>query len=187
MSLIDEDGDRRVRMAYLSVVGSHGQRRGASCIRELMRETIFADFAQLWPERFTNVTNGIAVRRWLKQANPGLVRAADRAAGLGVGKRSRGARAPEVGRGRCGFPRRFREIKRANKQRLATTIERCCGIGGQRRCAVRRAGQAHPRIQAAAAEPAVRRGALPAHPATTATPTSCRAWSSSPARPRPVT
>src|SRR3569832_2864617 len=72
MSLINEEGDRRVRMAYLSVVGSHRVNGVAKLHSRLMRETIFADFAQLWPDRFTNVTNGIAVRRWLKQANPGF-------------------------------------------------------------------------------------------------------------------
>ena len=72
MSLINEEGDRRVRMAYLSVVGSHRVNGVAKLHSQLMRETIFSDFAQLWPDRFTNVTNGIAVRRWLKQANPGL-------------------------------------------------------------------------------------------------------------------
>src|SRR5690606_23640422 len=67
MSLINEEGDRRVRMAYLSVVGSHKVNGVAKLHSRLMRETIFKDFADMWPDRFTNVTNGIAVRRWLKQ------------------------------------------------------------------------------------------------------------------------
>ena len=72
MSLIDESYGRQVRMAHVAVVGSHKVNGVARLHSELMRQTIFRDFAELYPERFTNVTNGIAVRRWLKQSNPGL-------------------------------------------------------------------------------------------------------------------
>jgi glycogen/starch/alpha-glucan phosphorylases len=123
MSLINEEGDRRVRMAYLSVVGSHKVNGVAKLHSRLMRETIFADFAEMWPERFTNVTNGIAVRRWLKQANPGLAALLTEKLGsswendLEELERLKGAADdPE-------FRARFREIKRANKVRLARTIQ----------------------------------------------------------------
>jgi starch phosphorylase len=122
MSLIAEDGDRRVRMAYLSVVGSHRINGVAKLHSKLMRETIFSDFAQMWPERFTNVTNGIAVRRWLKQANPGLSELLTEKLGHAwendleeLERLKWAADDPE-------FRARFREIKRANKQRLARTI-----------------------------------------------------------------
>jgi len=72
MSLIDEGHGRQVRMAHLAVVASHTVNGVAKLHSELMKQTIFADFAELYPDRFTNVTNGIAVRRWLKQSNPGL-------------------------------------------------------------------------------------------------------------------
>jgi starch phosphorylase len=72
MSLIDESYGRQVRMAHVAVVGSHKVNGVARLHSELMRQTIFRDFAELYPDRFTNVTNGIAVRRWLKQSNPGL-------------------------------------------------------------------------------------------------------------------
>ena len=178
MSLIDEDDGRRVRMAHLAVVGSHiGQRRREAAFASSCAKTIFADFAQLWPERFTNVTNGIAVRRWLKQSNPRLVAAAHRAARLGLGKRSRGARAAALGGGRCRVPRSASAtIKRANKDRAREDDPPAHRRRRQRRLAVRRAGQAHPRVQAPAAEPAVRDHALQLRiKATTRRALACRA------------
>ncbi|MDP1683834.1 glycogen/starch/alpha-glucan phosphorylase [Hydrogenophaga sp.] len=69
VSLIDERGQRRVRMAYLSVLASHKVNGVSALHSQLMVQTIFADFARLYPERFTNKTNGITPRRWLSQAN----------------------------------------------------------------------------------------------------------------------
>ncbi len=72
VSLIDERGGRRVRMANLSIVGSHTVNGVSRIHTELMQETIFADFHRLYPDRIINITNGITPRRWLHQANPGL-------------------------------------------------------------------------------------------------------------------
>jgi starch phosphorylase len=69
VSLIAEGGERRVRMAYLSVLASHKVNGVSRLHSELIVETIFADFAKLFPERFCNKTNGITPRRWLAQAN----------------------------------------------------------------------------------------------------------------------
>jgi starch phosphorylase len=69
VSLIDERGNRRVRMAYLSVLASHKVNGVSALHSNLMVQTIFADFAALYPERFCNKTNGITPRRWLAQAN----------------------------------------------------------------------------------------------------------------------
>jgi starch phosphorylase len=69
LSLIDEGGSRRVRMAYLAVVASHKINGVSKLHSQLMRESIFADFAAIYPERFDNVTNGITPRRWLALAN----------------------------------------------------------------------------------------------------------------------
>jgi starch phosphorylase len=128
MSLIGEDGDRRVRMAYLSVVGSHKVNGVAKLHSQIMRQTIFADFAQLWPERFTNVTNGIAVRRWLKQANPGLAHLFTEHLGSGWENDLEDLERLKWAADDAGMRHRFREIKRANKQRLATTIETLIGV-----------------------------------------------------------
>lgn len=72
MSLIDESGERRVRMAALAIVASHKVNGVSALHSQLMVQTIFADYAQLWPARFHNVTNGVTPHRWLEQANPGL-------------------------------------------------------------------------------------------------------------------
>jgi starch phosphorylase len=72
VSLIAEGDQRRVRMAYLSVLASHKVNGVSKLHSELIVETIFADFARLFPDRFCNKTNGITPRRWLAQANPPL-------------------------------------------------------------------------------------------------------------------
>ncbi len=72
ISIIDESGERRVRMAALAIVASQKVNGVSALHSQLMVETIFADYARLWPTRFHNVTNGVTPRRWLEQANPGL-------------------------------------------------------------------------------------------------------------------
>src|SRR5690606_20481751 len=69
VSLIDESGERRVRMAYLCVVASHKVNGVSRLHSELLVQTIFADFARIFPGRFCNMTNGITPRRWLANAN----------------------------------------------------------------------------------------------------------------------
>ena len=83
VSLVDEHGDRRVRMAYLAVLTSHSINGVSALHSELMKESIFSDFARLWPERFNNKTNGITPRRWLAQANPALSALLDKHIGTG--------------------------------------------------------------------------------------------------------
>ena len=83
LSLIDESGERRVRMAHLSIVGSHKVNGVSALHSDLLVATIFADFASLWPARFTNMTNGVTPRRWLAQANPGLAALLDQTIGSG--------------------------------------------------------------------------------------------------------
>ena len=128
MSLIAEDGDRRVRMAYLSVVGSHRVNGVAKLHSRLMRETIFSDFAALWPERFTNVTNGIAVRRWLKQANPLLSALLTEKLGSAWENDLEDLERLKWAADDADFRNRFRVIKRANKERLAKTIQQLLGV-----------------------------------------------------------
>lgn len=72
VSLIEEGYQRKVRMGWLSVVGSHKVNGVAAIHSDLMVSSTFADFARIYPERFTNVTNGITPRRWLAVANPKL-------------------------------------------------------------------------------------------------------------------
>jgi starch phosphorylase len=128
MSLIEENGDRRVRMAYVSVVGSHRVNGVAKLHSQLMRETIFADFAELWPERFTNVTNGITVRRWLKQANPGLSQLISEHLGSAWENDLEELERLKWAADDAQFCQRFSDIKLANKERLARTIKELIGV-----------------------------------------------------------
>ncbi len=128
LSIITEDGERRVRMAHLAVIGSHHVNGVAKLHSELMRRNVFAGFAEMYPERFTNVTNGIAVRRWLKQSNPGLSALLTERLGHAwendleeLGRLACAAEEPE-------FLRHFRGIKRTNKQGLAEEVKRRTGV-----------------------------------------------------------
>ena len=72
MSIIDEDGEKYVRMAHLAIVGSCSVNGVAKLHTELLKKEVLRDFAELWPEKFNNKTNGITPRRWLLNANPAL-------------------------------------------------------------------------------------------------------------------
>ncbi len=124
VSLVDEFGDRRVRMAYLAVVASHSVNGVSALHSELMTQSIFADFATLWPERFNNKTNGITPRRWLAQANPALSHVLDRHIGTGW-RRDLNQLAelkPQIGNEK--LTAEFQAAKLANKQRLVDWVER---------------------------------------------------------------
>jgi glycogen phosphorylase len=128
LSLIEEGGERRVRMASLSVLASHKVNGVSALHSQLCVQTIFADFAKLFPERFTNVTNGVTPRRWLMQANPGLSAFVD--AQIGDGWR---ADADQLSRlaGRAHLKTvqaAFMKAKRASKERLAALVRRELGI-----------------------------------------------------------
>ncbi len=98
MSLIGEDGGKSVRMAHLATVGSHAINGVAALHSELLKESVLKDFFELWPERFSNKTNGVTPRRFLALANPRSARAARRhdrrrlAVGPGQAARARGVR-----------------------------------------------------------------------------------------------
>jgi starch phosphorylase len=128
VSLIDENGERRVRMGFLAVVASHKVNGVSALHSDLMKQSIFADFARLYPDRFNNKTNGITPRRWLSQANPSLSaliderigrtwrRDLDQLAGL------RSSADDPV------FALHFRAAKLVNKQRLAKWVADNLGV-----------------------------------------------------------
>lgn len=128
LSLIDERGERRVRMANLSIVGSHKVNGVSALHSELLVQTIFKNFASLWPERFTNMTNGVTPRRWLAQANPGLSELLDRTLGKGWRLDLDQLKELHKVKASAGFRDAFMTVKRHNKARLAALIERKTGV-----------------------------------------------------------
>ncbi|MFZ9545060.1 MAG: glycogen/starch/alpha-glucan phosphorylase [Hylemonella sp.] len=128
LSIIEEAGEQRVRMAHLSVVGSHKVNGVSALHSQLLTSTIFADFAQLWPERFTNVTNGVTPRRWLAQANPGLSSLLDDTLGKGWRHNLEQLSGLRAHQDQAGFQSAFMAVKQANKQRLARYIQNTTGI-----------------------------------------------------------
>ena len=127
LSLIDESYGRMVRMAHLAVVASHTVNGVAKLHSELMTQTIFAEFNELYPGRFTNVTNGISVRRWLKQSNPGLSQLLTRHLGHAWENDLEELERLRWAADDAEFRREFRDIKLDNKRRLAAEVQRRVG------------------------------------------------------------
>ena len=128
LSLIDETGERRVRMAYLAVVTSHSINGVSALHSDLMQQSIFADFARLWPQRFNNKTNGITPRRWLAQANQALSSLIDSRLGTGWRRDLNQLQALRPLAEDAAFASAFREAKQANKQRLAQWLQQHMGL-----------------------------------------------------------
>ncbi len=128
VSIIDETHGRRVRMAHLAVVGSHTVNGVAELHSELLKSTLFADFHRIYPGKLTNMTNGITPRRWLNQANPGLTELIRSRIGDGFQKDLTQLKKLESFAKDKAFRKAFREVKRANKVRLANRIERLTGV-----------------------------------------------------------
>ncbi len=128
LSLIDEHAGRRVRMGHLAFVGSHRVNGVSGLHGRLMRETVFKDLHQLYPDRITHITNGVTFRRWLVQCNPGLTGLLNEAIGTGwIGDADQLGKVEPLTRD-SGYLERFRQVKRANKERLAATVARQLGI-----------------------------------------------------------
>ncbi|MBI4741237.1 MAG: glycogen/starch/alpha-glucan phosphorylase [Betaproteobacteria bacterium] len=138
VSIIDDgngsgmDHDKRVRMAHLCIVGSHRINGVSQLHSDLMVQTIFADFARLYPERFHNKTNGVTPRRWLAQANPGLAGLIDERISNKAGENWRldldRLQELRASAGDDGFRTAFAATKRSNKLRLADYVLRETGV-----------------------------------------------------------
>ena len=124
VSLIDETGNRRVRMAYLCVLASHKVNGVSALHSELMVQTIFADFARVFPERFCNKTNGITPRRWLAQANQPLANLIDGRIGRGWRRHLDELAGLRDLATEPAFNNAVRLAKQQNKRRLADFIGR---------------------------------------------------------------
>jgi len=122
LSLIEEHWERRIRMAHLAIVGSHSVNGVATLHSEILKNEVFRDFYEMYPERFNNKTNGITQRRWLKQANPLLSGLIDSAIGDGwTTDLYQLQRLRPLAENRE-FRLSWQEVKRQNKQRLAAYI-----------------------------------------------------------------
>jgi len=128
MSIIEEGEEPQVRMAYLALVGSFSINGVAELHSRLLQEGLFRDFYEMWPQRFNNKTNGVTPRRWLAACNPGLGGLISETIGDGWVARLEQL---ERLRGHVDdewFRARWRQVKRANKQRLARMVKRDCGV-----------------------------------------------------------
>ena len=128
VSLIDEQGERRVRMAYLAVVASHKINGVSALHSELMKQSIFADFAKVFPDRFNNKTNGVTPRRWLSQANPSLSTLIDGRIGRDWRRHLEQLSSLKALAGDAEFGAQFRAAKLANKVRLAGWVAAHLGL-----------------------------------------------------------
>ena len=128
MSIIGEDGNKNVRMAHLATVGSHAINGVAAMHSELVKTTILKDFYEMWPERFSNKTNGVTPRRFMGLSNPGLRALLDETIGAGwmVDLSKLRALAPLADD--PAFGQRWRAVKRENKARLSDYIAAHTGI-----------------------------------------------------------
>lgn len=129
LSIVEEGFQKMVRMAHLSLVGSHTINGVAAIHTELVKSLVFPRFYELWPSKFQNKTNGVTPRRWINQANPGLSEVISKFLGTGEwllhlemlsGLRPL-ADDPEL-------QEEWQQVKSANKQRLATVVKQNLGI-----------------------------------------------------------
>lgn len=128
LSLIDEHGERRVRMGFLAVVASHKVNGVSALHSELMTQSIFADFYKVFPERFNNKTNGITPRRWLSQANPSLSALIDSKIGSTWRRHLDELSGLKKFATDKEFANAFRAAKQTNKQRLIAWVDSHLGI-----------------------------------------------------------
>ncbi|HET9166523.1 MAG TPA: glycogen/starch/alpha-glucan family phosphorylase, partial [Candidatus Angelobacter sp.] len=122
MSIIEEGPEKQVRMANLAIVGSHAINGVSRLHSELIKSALVPDFAQLWPERFSNKTNGVAPRRWILKANPGLSALLTRTVGEEWITDLERVRDIEKGATDPVFREEFRQIKHRNKEKLAREV-----------------------------------------------------------------
>ena len=122
MSLIEAGAPEQVRMAHLSIVGSHSINGVSVLHSRLVQTTLARDFHDLWPERFSNKTNGVTPRRWLMQANQPLARLITKTIGGDWIDDLDRLRALEPYASDGAFRQEFLAVKRSNKERLARVI-----------------------------------------------------------------
>ncbi|MEG3129354.1 glycogen/starch/alpha-glucan phosphorylase [Pantoea cypripedii] len=128
MSLIDEHGEKKVRMANLATVGSHAVNGVAALHSELLKQTVLHDFAGLYPQRFLNVTNGVTPRRFLMLSNPQLANLLDDTIGTGWRNDLTQLSALATLADDDALQQAWRAIRHHNKAALAGRISKVVGI-----------------------------------------------------------
>ncbi|MDJ0903947.1 MAG: glycogen/starch/alpha-glucan phosphorylase [Xenococcus sp. MO_188.B8] len=128
LSIIDESGDKYVRMANLACVGSYAINGVAALHSELVKSTILKDFYELWPEKFSNKTNGVTPRRWMVLSNPRQTKLITDKIGDGWINNLDELKKLEAFVGDAAFRQQWREIKQAIKQDLAAYTQKRVGI-----------------------------------------------------------
>jgi starch phosphorylase len=128
VSIIDEDGAKAVRMAHLATIASHHVNGVAALHSDLVKSELFPEFAALWPEKFTNVTNGVTPRRWLALSNPRLANLLNEVLGEGWLKDLDQLRQLERFADDSAFLERWGDTKLAVKNQLSQYIHRHTGV-----------------------------------------------------------
>ncbi len=128
VSIIEEGADKRIRMANLAVIGSHKVNGVAALHSDLIVKTIFKSFYKIFPEKFTNKTNGITPRRWLIQSNPSLTALIAKRIGDGFATDLYKLRDLEKFADDSDFKNDFAKVKQTNKDQLAKLIKSETGI-----------------------------------------------------------
>jgi glycogen phosphorylase len=128
LSIIDESGERYVRMAHLACVGSHAINGVAELHSDLLKRDVLKDFYELWPRKFSNKTNGVTPRRWLVLSNPKLSDLISEHIGTGWIKDLAQLKALEPLAENAEFRSRWREIKLHNKQAFAALALQRTGV-----------------------------------------------------------
>ena len=124
LSIIDEEGQKAVRMAHLATVGSHHVNGVAKLHSDLVKSSLMPEFAQLWPEKFTNVTNGVTPRRWMGLCNPQLRGLLDEVIGQNWLHNLDELKQLERFQDDSGFLERWDQTKLESKRQLASYIHR---------------------------------------------------------------
>ncbi len=128
LSIIDEDGSKSVRMAHLATIGAHHINGVATLHSDLIKRQLLPEFAELWPEKFTNVTNGVTPRRWVALANPGLADLLDKEIGSDWITNMKLMENLEKKQSDLNFLEKFQETKLLGKRKLSNYIHSKTGI-----------------------------------------------------------
>ena len=128
LSIIDEEGGKAVRMAHLATIGAHHVNGVAALHSDLVKQQLMPEFAALWPEKFTNVTNGVTPRRWVALSNPELATLLDEHVGPGWITNMEQLRGLEERQHDNGFLEHWGNTKLSVKRKLSSYIHRNTGV-----------------------------------------------------------